>query len=1335
VIWPNRGGRADQEAERKPSVSVKADVQDNGNANVQVQGVQHNYLGPVYQTSNDQSLPSWLSPLPVEPEPDFVGRKAELSTALSLVEAGNVVPVIGPEHTGKSAFIERLMTEDDFARALTRNRSWALLKFDVPGGGSRFPVSRALLDHIDATLFTVEEFGADTVQTERKIKHALGILPGSVGARDLVVVIDCAQFGKDVADLDADLDEVLTNSVFRRSVVFVACTEELSADGGQQLRHMPPVRLGPLAEDEAAELLSAALTKLNLRVSAAQEVIEQANDDIARRPHILRLGVAQHGHRYPHAPVGILRDVDPDELAFDLLDACRLTVAKELVDAGCALLDGSGAPGALAPLAVWSLSSETALPGDVLLGAGVGIESLKRLVEHGVLVESRPADDPAARPHHRLSPATREALRNLMLLALDRKRKQRLQPAESAALGRAAEDARALDAALSHAAGALFNSWLSHAADEDDSIRRAVVRAIEYIVGWLKDQAPDRLPMAAEVLEHRANSLAVDAIVLPVEPSGLTGDEPRPVVDDVSEDDQGDALYRAVSTLNVRMREPVTAQSTSLFVEACARAATALRGRGPDWPPDMLHSIDTALYFGGRHFQCGPDVLRIRVDLEGLLREDAARTTAGRTSRLRALVSWLLNTAELQLEEQQVDGAKASAGRAAEVLGSLPEPTTPAGTAALLWLRTRVAKTRARTAGDESERLAALREAEYLSATGLAECAPTASLRHLWTRRFLEAAKNHALELREDEDRVAAVLAVTGTVARYHGPDTDWSSATCLSMARFLRSVYLQQADPALRLAGANTLVDLLASRQSLFADQAQDGDPTGLLALAGAVGFKAEALAENDRWRDAVAESKLAEQHAAQAVAHAPGAYSYRVWLGCLQSHEALVVNSGGDEKVSAQNRRQAIRQIKQWLGAEKTRSTDHATLARLCIEEEWRRSGRSLKTAVVRADACGAFRLDLLDQVYAARVHVLDGHEKRYGPTVDATLLRARLEREYRQLLAMHGPRTQPGERVVDNASTWAILDRAARAWPHNNAVRFAKARLHRYLWQNREAAELLDAIIMTARSGHERRQAQIEIAEVLLMLVRYGGVDDRDRDATLLRAAAHLSEPLGHRFQSERVVVLRDWITLESGAEIDWQRIDATFGELIGDDYATSIGDYLHRRRYAPAESSGDKGPFWRDDAPSEDGPTLTELLYEHFTEVELIQGLGQLYLRHCELLGSASEAGAAETALRSAQRAYDCFDACRVLLEGHYDKELAVNRFRRAEAVRLAAQLTGTADPFPWHPENKPSWLKLAVDLYQSASGGSVGAFHMLCVQRIRQAEQLLMQIATTDPSVR
>jgi hypothetical protein len=181
------------------------------------------------------------------------------------------------------------------------------------------------------------------------------------------------------------------------------------------------------------------------------------------------------------------------------------------------------------------------------------------------------------------------------------------------------------------------------------------------------------------------------------------------------------------------------------------------------------------------------------------------------------------------------------------------------------------------------------------------------------------------------------------------------------------------------------------------------------------------------------------------------------------------------------------------------------------------------------------------------------------------------------------------------------------------------------------------------------------------------------------------------------SARVVVLRDRIALESGAEIDFQRTDTTFEELIGDDYATSIGGYLHRRRYALAKPSGDKNRRWGNAATSGNGPTLTEMLYEHFTGVKLVQGLGQLYLRHCELLSAAPEDGAAEAAVCSAQGAYDCFDACRGLLKGRYDTEHAVNRFRRAEAVWLAAQLTGTANPFLWHPENKLSWRSTCTSL--------------------------------------
>ncbi|MFJ1607732.1 trypsin-like serine protease [Streptomyces sp. NPDC088253] len=1272
-------------------------------------------------------LPSWLSPLPADPSSMFVGRETELRNARSLVSGGRVISVVGPEHTGKSAFIERLVGDEDFRRALGVNRPWALLEIDVPGCGSRFPMSRALATRLDANLFTVEEYGEDTTSTERKIKHMLSTLSGAAHGHDIVTVIDCARFGEDTADLEADLDEVLGNFAFRRSVVLIASVTHLPANGGQQLRHMPPVRLGPLTREEATELLSYELGERQVRVDAHQ-VIDEADDSLVRRPGILLFGVDQHVSQYvdngPH-------DAEPVAVAVDLLDACRMTITKVFEEAGCRLLDDSGSPGALAPLIIWAMAERLPLPYDVLVTAGVGPAPLQRLAAHGVLLERQPSAGPPGSPHYELSRATREALRNMTLVALGIDVGRRLQPAEAVALGPASRDPELLDRTLREGALGVFEAARSHFEDEEgDDSHRSLLFAVECAASWLRARAGGLLPRLSLQVEEIANTLDVEAIVLPVEPSGHREEEPTREVaaavvsgnSNSSPTDGYEALYRAVSQLNVRMREPVTAQAEARFVAACEQAVDALCGCAPGLPPQMLRSIDNALFFGRRRYGSDADMLRIRAGAAAVLSEDAQQIAKGRVSRLAWTISWLLNTADLQLDGQQLSEGRSSVGLVHDLLELLPPPNTTGGEATQLGLRMRAARARARTVDNEPERLAALAEAVDLGRVALERCAPTTALRHLWTRRFLEAARHHALELRTDEERSAMVGLVMESLSGPYGPQTAWGLPVRLTVARFLRNIHRRQADPALRLDGANAAMDLLQPYRDALVQQAEVGDASGLLELARTVGFKAWALEENERLREAVVEARRAERYAVQAVDSAPSARAYRVWLECLRHRERLEWDP--EDSATQRDLRRAVSRTQEWLVTQEARTRHHAQLARLCIVEEWHLRGRSLWRAAVEAnDGIPIVRLDLLQRVYTERVRTLEGHEKRYGPTIGTAELRCDLEREYQRLLTVHQPGAGKAGRRVDNGPAWAVLDRAESLWPHSTEIRLARARLHRYLWEYAEAAAILESVIRSTRSGQERRQAQIDMADVLLRHVRYGSPDPSEREAALERAAAQLVEPLDHRFQSQRVAVLRERVRLESGASVDQEHIDAAFEELISLDYATSIGRYLHSRRYAPAEPDDEDGGSGPDDEPQD----LTQLLYDNFTDIDLIDGLGQLYLRQAELWGAEDAPDARHEAAVAARRAYDCFDACRVLLEARFGKEHLVNCFQRAEAIRQAAQLAGTANPLPWKPEGKPSWLKLAVDLFQSAAGRSVGTFRVLCLGRIKEAQHLLNRL--------
>ncbi|MFE1290279.1 trypsin-like serine protease [Streptomyces sp. NPDC058751] len=1288
--------------------------------------------GAVPQTA----LPSWLSALPVGSSRRFVGRGKELRNARSLAsQGGRVLSVVGPEHTGKSAFIERLVGDEDFHRALGADRPWGLLDLDVPGCGSRFPVSRALATQLDADLFTVEEYGEDTISTERKIKHMLGTLSGAARGHDIVAVIDCARFGERVADLEADLDEVLGNSALRRAVVLIASATRLQANGGRQLRQMGPVRLGPLSPEEAVELLSAELDERDVRVDVGQ-VIDLAGESLVRRPGILLFGADQHANRYdidegPH-------DADPVAVALDLLDACRVTITEVLEEAACGLFDGSGSPGPLAPLVVWAMTERLPVPQDVLTDSGIRSATFRRLVTHGVLVERQPSEET---PRYELSRATWAALRNMTLAALDVDEAEPLRSEESALFGPAAQDPELLDETLHRSAKTFFDAVLPHFEDEEgDDKHRALLFAVECALGWLRARADGRLPRLDLWVKDFANALDTKSIVQPGEPSTSPVEEAALDVlgvDGGQPSDGNEMLYRAVSRLNAAMREPVTARAESRFVEACRQAVDILCHRVPGIPPQMLRSIENALYLGGRRYGCDDDMLRVRTGVAEVLSEGARRIEKGRVSRLVWTVSWLLNTADLQVDKHQLAEARTSTGLAHDLLELLPLPNTTGGEATQLNLRMRANRARARTADNEPERLEAWAEAVRLGGVALERCAPTTALRHLWTQRLLDAAKYQAFELRSDDERSALVELVTGVLTGSYGPLPAWGLSVRLTVARFLRSVHRRQADPILRLDGANDAMALLLPYEEILVQQAEAGDAVGLLELARTADFKAWSLEQNERFREAAAEAGTAKRHAVRAVRGAPSARAHRVWLECV-SHYGRIQAGGPEGPAATQELRRAVRRTREWLDTQEARTQLHAQLARLCIVEEWHLRGRSLRQAAAAKEQNSDARLDPLQQVYRERARALEGHETRYGPTVGTALLRCDLEREYQRLRAAHQHSSGRAGQSVDYGPAWRVLDRAEEQCPPSTSIGLARARLHRYLWEYTEAAEALESVIRVTRSGQERRQAQIEMAEALLRHVRYGSPDPSEREAALERAAAQLEEPLTHRFQSEQVIVLRERIRLEAGAPVDQRRIDAAFDKLIGTDYTRSIGRYLHNRRYSPTEPGEDtesepgEGTEAEPGAGTGTGPgdepqNLAQLLYDDFTDVGLIDGLGQLYLRQAETRGAESDPDARHEGAEAARRAYDCFDACRVLLEAQFDMEHPVNRFKRAEAIRQAARLARTADPFAWKPEGKSSWLKLAVDLFQSAAGRSVDVFHTLCVGRVRETQQMLNRL--------
>ncbi|WUD70267.1 caspase family protein [Streptomyces sp. NBC_00510] len=378
--------------------------------------------------------------------------------------------------------------------------------------------------------------------------------------------------------------------------------------------------------------------------------------------------------------------------------------------------------------------------------------------------------------------------------------------------------------------------------------------------------------------------------------------------------------------------------------------------------------------------------------------------------------------------------------------------------------------------------------------------------------------------------------------------------------------------------------------------------------------------------------------------------------------------------------------------------------------------------------------------------------------------------------------GPNTPTPQ--VDNASVFEVFRAAAALWPGDARLIAAEAGFRRYIWNYSKAIALYEYLARTAPNGEIRRVARLSAAEAMLADVEFSNPDHRtDWHARLVDAREHLNAVLSDSSRIGLAVVLRERVAIRLGEPVNWEPIDAAFETVVGGDYAGAIGRFLERRHYGQDRSPdrvGDRvrittkggservghNPLRdllddfldshvdRDGAPgtvsdsAHDTPphpstadTLTgdgdlgeftsellgELLLTEFTSMQLLGGLGKLYLdraadlvaRYQTLHGSepAPDSSTALDAAGHARRAYDCFDACRVLQEAHGNESI-VTKFERGRAVTLAAKFLHSPDPFP-RPllQGRGPQLQQAVRLLLTAREHSVSGFNSVCSRAV------------------
>ncbi|WBB69079.1 hypothetical protein [Micromonospora sp. WMMD812] len=1391
----------------------------------------------------------------------FIGRTEELEAALGRFGQRTVLPVYGPRYAGKSAFVRQLLATPGVKESAPAEQPWLLLEIAIMNASAELPVLEALASALEVRLQDAgEQAGAADGDPRREL--VIDRLREYARGRTLLLVIDCGRLGYDSHQVSGELDHLLAHPYFRDTANIIISRIRLAAHGDDQLDLQIPVRLGELQPTGAAELLTALMAHERVTVDG-DDVLSRIQDHRLRLPGVLNLstkGYLGSVDRDTTSP-------DPAILATALLEGTTPSMAKTLQELDCRLNVRPNAPHLPEPLAilvVWALSDQMSLPRHLLEEPSVAFprRTLALLEDARVLSSSGSG-------HYRLGQASEQALRSLVIAALTREDVVEdplappvLAPALLDDLFPSELDALELDCRFAAAAQVLLVAAAGALGADDDKADAAFQLTLRSAIGWIEDDGGNRLPRLHHVICSLVVAPAGDAPYLPAAAYSLG----RPAVvneqaathgpaaspegpADIPIDGEGITpltahyrLYHAVASLTFAARAQGTAAETGArFVAVAEEFSAALAVCEPEQVSHtLLRSADASLTFAGNRLGLRVRLLDTRLAAVGVLLLGARQGGSGQTSRITLTQSWLLNTADALIDGDRLEQAQELVGVVDELLGEeLPHDGTSRSVHSRLQLNSRIARVRSRLLTDRLESRRELLNMMRSIVAGLELAHKHGESLSLWSTRLFESAVPLLQQSATDEELIETRSLVLDALRRCWGESRVWPSSICISTARLLRKVHVRCSDPVLKQNGAQEAVELLA--QLPIATHRESVNPVGgilqppsqagggapwlndrdaaqvLSSLAQAYGFLARTLQENERFGAAGARRVKAEEFARAAVALAPNAFSYSVWLRQVVDIRRNSPRIGADGEKAERRRRDCVREIRSWLARKGVRSHTEALLDLACLDSEWFEEG-SLRSAAQRTGEeflllHPAVQRSRIEAIYRERQQKLKAHRFRYGPSIELCALETRLEREYRRWsgvldfkVAMAdkkkgvGPGPASKAPQVDNAPLFAIFHEAAALWPGNARLIAAEAAFHRYIWNYGQAIAMYEQLARTAPNGEIRHLARLSAAEAMLAELEYTSPEHRSSwQGRLINARDHLNGVLSRSSRVGLAAVLRERVAIRLGEPVNWEPIDAAFEAIVGGDYAGTVGRFLDSRHYGQDQGSdsvrdrvrittrrdaepleqnrlrelldgfvdsratlkgtpvateggardarpqpNDAGAFVSNgDAEQFSSDLLGELLLTDFTSVQLLTGLGKLYLdraadliaRHQTLQGSepAPDSSVAVSAAEHARRAYDCFDACRVLQEAHGNESI-VTKFERGRAITLAAKYRHSADPFPRSLlHRRHTQIQQAVDLLLLARGHSVSGFNLVCSRAVAENNAVQASLGIRRPS--
>jgi len=829
------------------------------------------------------------------------------------------------------------------------------------------------------------------------------------------------------------------------------------------------------------------------------------------------------------------------------------------------------------------------------------------------------------------------------------------------------------------------------------------IEALEEAFSWLCQSVPDERQLQDDLLKLLL-PYVVDDFVFPLSEKESVEFRER--------------LQTAEGPLDIEARVAgIVASSrfeieSSLFKQELVQTVKLLRGFERT-KANHIRALDIAATILARYQNLHASIIEIREMLiPQLLRE--AREYHRDAGWLKWSANWLLNTADLLTRSGPTERSHQLLKDADWLLNKLPKPKKPYAITDWNLLRARLRRLEAKVSNEQSVRVSKLRDAMTHASGVLAFANDQIEA----TRIYLRSVRQLIEELRSDDERVEVVEAAISKLEMQFGERSKWPIYICSQTAALVRNEARLHEDPERQLQRGQVALSWLLPFKTEVVSLAAKGDIVCLLTLARCNAFVASCNERLHHFGESSRDRKEAMKLCKKVLAHKPSATAWLLML-ILQDQEDTVNGGSVFAKEISPTLRKLISEARSWTQSLVNKGVKEGRLMLWCLEREYSSQGSLERMAKSRHlekswDSLDTSRKnELVTLHYNDRRQKLDLIARFFGEFRDLYLARAKNEIQYQRLLAING------DHQFDKQAVLNILVTASAIWPNDPVIVEEEGRIHRLVWDYPEAIISFRRVRTMTAHGPQRREVTTALIETLLSasihhprLIFPNGSTCTPADL-ITEAQLLLPEVLGFRNVALEASVLRDRVEFEADAYVDWSAIDSAYTAVIGgpDKYLDTVIGHS-------SELAVERPEFPKN---------LADGLMQNCTSVNVLYGLGSLYLRRAETRRG-------KTPIEDCQRAYDAFNACRILDRSWFDAAAPLTSFRRARAIIVAATISNDPNPFPVNLEGKPTALHLADSLLQSVAAKSVGGFYASALNRLAELRQLRQRILGTKKNL-